>query len=422
MGRQLLERMNDPYSARSRSWRWGVCVLLLLATTINYMDRLTLSTAASRIMGELRLTNEQYGTLEFSFGLAFAAGSLLFGFLADRMNVRFLYPVVLLLWSSMGFATAFSKSYDGLLLCRTLLGFFEAGHWPCGLKTVQRVMEAKNRTMGNSLLQGGASIGAIVTPLIMKVFLTPEEGSWRSPFMILGGFGVAWIVLWLIGVRSSDLANDSEAPTLRQRDEDPSIWRILLMPRFVALASMIVLISICWQLFRAWLPLFLEKGRGYSLQEALSFTSTFYVASELGVLSVGVLTLGLQRRGLAVHASRCVAYGACGLLTLLTMAAAYLPKGLPLQAALLLVAFGSLGVFPCYYAFTQELSVRSMGRVTGALSFCAWVIPSFVQRTFGRYIDRTGSYDLGIGLVGWAPLAALAILLLLWKRDPRPAS
>src|SRR5213078_2014594 len=81
MGRQLLERMNDH---RSRSWRWGVCVLLLLATTINYMDRLTLSTAASRIMGELRLTNGQYGNLEFSFGLAFAAGSLLFGYLSDR--------------------------------------------------------------------------------------------------------------------------------------------------------------------------------------------------------------------------------------------------------------------------------------------------------------------------------------------------
>ena len=408
--------------SRSQSWRWGVCVLLLLATTINYMDRLTLSTAASRIMDELHLNNEQYGNLEFYFGMAFAAGSLLFGFLADRMSVRLLYPIILLLWSLVGFATAFVKSYDGLLLCRTLLGFFEAGHWPCGLKTVQRLLEAKHRTMGNSLLQGGASIGAIVTPLIMKAFLTPEEGSWRTPFMILGGCGIAWIGIWLACIRASDLAGDSSTRTRRPRGVEPSIWGLLAMPRFIALASMIVLISICWQLFRAWLPLFLEKGRGYSLQEALSFTSAFYVASELGVLSVGAFTLWLQRSGLAVHASRLVAYGACGLLTLLTTAASFLPKGLPLQAVLLLVAFGSLGVFPCYYAFTQELSVRSMGKVTGALSFFAWVIPSFVQRTFGRYIDHTGSYDLGIGLVGWAPLAALAVLLVLWKRDPALAT
>src|SRR5438128_10058223 len=122
--------MNENHpSTRSKAWRWGVCILLLLATTINYMDRLTLSTAASRIMGELRLNNEQYGNLEFFFGLAFAGGSLLFGFLADRMNVRLLYPIILLLWSSMGFATGFAKSYEGLLACRTLLGFFEAGHW-----------------------------------------------------------------------------------------------------------------------------------------------------------------------------------------------------------------------------------------------------------------------------------------------------
>ena len=405
-------------TVRSKSWRWGVCILLLLATTINYMDRLTLSTAASRIMGELHLNNEQYGTLEFLFGLAFAAGSLLFGALADRISLRVLYPAILLLWSSMGFATGFVKSYDGLLFCRTLLGFFEAGHWPCGLKTVQRVLEAKHRTMGNSLLQGGASIGAIVTPLIMKAFLSAQAGSWRTPFMILGGLGIAWVALWLSCIRASDLESALETGPLGPEAEDPPIWRILVMPRFVALASMVVLISICWQLFRAWLPLFLEKGRGYPLQDALSFTSAFYVASELGVLSVGAFTLGLQRRGLAVHASRCTAYAACGVLTLLTTAAAFLPKGRLLEAALLLVAFGSLGVFPCYYAFTQELSVRSMGKVTGALSFFAWAIPSFVQRTFGKVIDRTGSYDLGIGLVGWAPLAALAILLLLWKRDP----
>jgi ACS family hexuronate transporter-like MFS transporter len=418
MGRQLLERMTEPGPIRSRTWRWGVCILLLLATTINYMDRLTLSTAASRIMGELRLNNEQYGNMEFYFGLAFAFGSLFFGFLADRMNVRILYPIILLLWSSMGFATGFAKDYDGLLLCRTLLGFFEAGHWPCGLKTVQRVLEAKHHTMGNSLLQGGASIGAIVTPLIMKAFLTPEIGSWRIPFMILGGLGVVWVGGWLCFLRSKDLEYAPGPASAQAGGDDPSIWRILVMPRFLSLVSMVVLISICWQLFRAWLPLFLEKGRGYPLQDALSFTSVFYVASEAGVLSVGAFTLWLQRRGLTVHASSSVGYAAFSLLTLLTTVAAFLPRGLALQTVLVLVAFGSLGVFPCYYAFTQELSVKSMGRVTGVLSFFAWAIPSYVQRSFGRSIDRTGSYDLGIGLVGWAPLVALAILLVLWKRDP----
>src|SRR4051794_16199665 len=63
------------------SWKWWVTGLLLLATTINYMDRVTLANASVRITQELGLTDEQYGNLELGFGWAFAAGSLVFGFL-----------------------------------------------------------------------------------------------------------------------------------------------------------------------------------------------------------------------------------------------------------------------------------------------------------------------------------------------------
>ena len=69
--------------------------LLLLATTINYMDRQTLSNAASRVTKEFNLSQEQYGDLELAFGWAFAVGSLFFGFLADRFRVYWLYPIVL---------------------------------------------------------------------------------------------------------------------------------------------------------------------------------------------------------------------------------------------------------------------------------------------------------------------------------------
>src|SRR6185369_14662381 len=128
LGWQLLERMTDAAPpSRSKSWRWGVCILLLLATTINYMDRVTLANTAKRVKAEFSLSNEQYGSIEEGFSYAFAGGSLLFGLLADRINIRFLYPAVLILWSIMGFASGLVKSFEGMLWCRTLLGLFEAG-------------------------------------------------------------------------------------------------------------------------------------------------------------------------------------------------------------------------------------------------------------------------------------------------------
>jgi ACS family hexuronate transporter-like MFS transporter len=272
--------------------------------------------------------------------------------------------------------------------------------------------------MGNSLLQGGASIGAVVTPQVMKALMSSEAGSWRAPFMVLGAAGAAWAALWLLSVRSIDLDPRTEETrgSAPPEPQDPSLVDILRMPRFLALGAMVVLISLCWQLFRAWLPLFLEKGRGYPLAEALDFTSLYYMASEAGVLAAGVLTLRLQRWGASIHGSRVAVFALGATLTLLTTAVALVPKGPLLLGLLLAVAFGALGIFPCYYAFSQELSVRNMGKVTGVLSFLSWVIPSPLQWLFGKTVKETHSYDLGIALVGWAPLASLVLFLLLWNR------
>ena len=63
----------------------------------------------------------------------------------------------------------------------------------------------------------------------------------------------------------------------------------------------------------------------------------------------------------------------CATLTGLGTLAAFLPGSWILLLVLLVIGFGSLGQFPTYYAFTQELSIRKMGKVTGVLSFVTWI-------------------------------------------------
>jgi sugar phosphate permease len=65
------------------------------------------------------------------------------------------------------------------MACRIALGFFEAGHWPCAMKTVQLLLPRSDRGMGNSVLQSGASVGAVLTPIIMVVMLASfSSGAW----------------------------------------------------------------------------------------------------------------------------------------------------------------------------------------------------------------------------------------------------
>jgi ACS family hexuronate transporter-like MFS transporter len=401
--------------ARSGRWRWYVCGLLLLATTINYIDRQTLASTARRIIDEFHLSAGQYGDLESGFAFAFAFGSITFGVLADRVNVRWLYPIVLIGWSAVGFATGLQRSHGGLLVCRTLLGLFEAGHWPCALKAVQRILDRRERPFGNSLLQSGSSVGAIAAPLLVQHMLDAGY-AWRTPFLLVGAVGAGWTVLWLSVVRTADLAPAPGAVEAAPGVREGRFRDVLLSPRFAACAVMVAAVNVCWQLLRAWLPLFLQQGRGYAERDANHFSSLYYVATDLGALSTGFVALRLAKRGMSVHAARCWVFLGAALCALMTTAAAMLPRGPALLGVLLVVGFGALGVAPCYYAFAQELTVVHQGKANGVLGVCAWVMVALVQRGFGRFIDAHKSYDLGIALAGWAPLASLLVLLALWNR------
>src|SRR5262249_60236510 len=98
---------------RGPTWRWVVCGLLLLATMVNYMDRLVLNQTNTLMMarkdkGGLDFNKKGYGKLEGYFGLAFAVGALSLGFLVDRFGPRGIYPIVGLLWSGAGVPTGFA--------------------------------------------------------------------------------------------------------------------------------------------------------------------------------------------------------------------------------------------------------------------------------------------------------------------------
>jgi len=403
-------------STRSQTWRWWIAGLLLLATTINYMDRMTLASASVRVTKEFGLNEQQYGNIELAFGWAFGLGSLFFGFLADRVRVYLLYPAILAAWSVVGFATGLTEGYAGLLICRSLLGFFEAGHWPCALKTTYAVLSEKDRTMGNSLLQSGASIGAMITPQIMKRMMTQQPGSWRSAFFAIGVSGLLWAALWFVSLRSRDLESRATAPL---KTDVNALWDILRGGSFWALALVVLGIHVPWQIFRVWLTKFLETGRGYEEAAALDFNSVYFIATDVGCLLAGAVAAWLVRRGLVAHrARRCVYLGAC-VLTSLSLFIPMLAKGWLLLSVLLLIGAGALALFPCYYSFTQELSSAHLGRITGLLALWVWSIGSPVHSLFGYVKDRTGSYDISLAIAGLTPWLGVLAMKLLWRGGAR---
>src|SRR5204863_1120331 len=142
-----------------------------------------------------------------------------------------------------------------------------------------------------------------------------------------------------------------------------SLWNATFSRRFAVGLVLIFCIHTTWQLLRVWLPMFLQKGRGYSENDALFFNSLYFVATDLGCIAAGAVSLWLARRGLSPHVAQRRVYLLCSVLTALTVLVGVLPKGWLLLGTLLLVGAGALGVYPCFYSFVQEVSPQHVGKI-----------------------------------------------------------
>jgi ACS family hexuronate transporter-like MFS transporter len=182
----------------------------------------------------------------------------------------------------------------------------------------------------------------------------------------------------------------------------------------------IACINTTWQILRAWMPKFLQEGRGYTESHALAFNSVWFIATDVGCIAAGALAFVLARRAPA-HTARTLVFAACGALCALCVAVPWLDRGWPLLAVLSLAGAGALGVFPLYHAFTQDISQEHQGKITGVAGVAAWLIPAQFQKLFGALADYTGSFDLGLAFAALLPLLAVVPLWLFWK-NPKPAS
>lgn len=453
---------------------------MLLATAVNYLDRLVLNQAATQIKRELafdnfrfpfvdqntpaeaRLADRNYGILEGLFGLSFALGAITFGWIADRVSVAWLYPVAVVAWSVAGFFSGLANNYGELLACRCALGFFEAANWPCGLITTRLLLEASQRNLGNGLLQSGAALGAVLTPPLMLLITLGPAGlpgsfnaasellaqknlllAWRLSFQVVGVIGVAWACAWVTFIWGRWFMWDKPPVPVGQSDSTYAvIQEVVIDRRFWILLTMVVTINLSWQFFRAWMPPFLAEARSYSPVAISLFSSLYYLVADLGSIVCGALALGLSAR-VGIQGARRLVFFMGAMACLSSIPASFLPAGRSLELFLLLLGFGSLGVFPIYYSQSQEFPARWQGRISGLLGSMTWIMIFVLQIAMGQWVSSTKAaflaselahgmapqeaasaaaahaYTLGFALAGLPPLLGLAALMC-WPQPSVP--
>ena len=204
--------MTPIQTVKMSNFRWVICGLLFLATTINYMDRQVLSlTWKDFIAPDFHWTDAHYGLITGFFSIFYAVANLFAGKFIDWMGTKKGYLIAIFVWSVGACLHAFcgwgaiglaggsvvaltTISVWLFLSCRLILAVGEAGNFPAAIKVTAEYFPKKDRAFATSIFNAGASVGALAAPLCIPPLAV--KFGWEMAFIIIGGLGFIWMFFW----------------------------------------------------------------------------------------------------------------------------------------------------------------------------------------------------------------------------------
>jgi MFS family permease len=396
---------------------WRFVILLALANTLSFIDRLLPSILLEPLRHDLDLSDTQIGLVQgLPFALFYTAFGLYFGRLADRGDRMRLVAFGLIVWSLATAATALSEGFWSLFGLRTFVAIGEAVLAPAAYSLIAALFVANRLGRALSVYQIGIYLGSGLALILGGAIAgAMSDGGWRMAFAVVGPPG---ILLALFFIFNRDPARDRT-----QAAPAPVPWNAIRFSRsHIIHFAAFSLIGICAYAVTSWFPTVLIRLHGVTLFDAgLWLGSILLVFGPLGVLTSGWLADSGQSRGVNGSAFLVGAGGAI-LLAPAALAYAYAPTvGLALAAA---VPLAFLASFPFGVA-ALSLQLMTVSATRGIMSSLYLLIFTIIGYGIGPVAvgllnDRVYGGPMGIGAslaTVCGLLAPVAAALLYWGRS-----
>ncbi|MCM1519553.1 MAG: MFS transporter [Lachnoclostridium sp.] len=246
------------------NFRWVICALLFLATTVNYMDRQVLSlTWKEFIAPEFHWTDANYGLITAVFSIVYAVANLIAGRFVDWMGTKKGYLWAIGVWSAgaclhaaCGWATEHYVSFKYnidlsnaadmvnatadvaltiatvsvyfFIAARTVLALGEAGNFPAAIKVTAEYFPKRDRAYATSIFNAGSAVGALIAPFTIGPLAKYFQGlgwgnGWEMAFIIIGALGFVWMAFWVFLYKKpaeNPLVNAAELAYIEQDNHD----------------------------------------------------------------------------------------------------------------------------------------------------------------------------------------------------------
>ena len=396
---------------REPSYRWTICALLFVATTINYVDRQVLGILAPTLQRDLHWTETDYGDIVSWFSLAYAFGFLVAGRIIDWIGVRKGLAAAVVAWSIAAVGNAFARTAAGFSCARAMLGVSESAIFPGSIKAIAEWFPQKERALAAGIFNAGTNMGAILTPLIVP-WIALKWG-WQWAFVATGGLGFLWLLLWIPLYRNPP--REAGAPVATTSVRWASLFRHRQTWAFIVGKLMA---DPVWWFYLYWLPKFLDAKYGVKLAQIAAPIIVVYLIADVGSVGGGWMSSALIKRGWSVNRARKTTMLAMALLILPTTQASHAPG---MWGAVLIVAVAAAAHQAWsanVYTLASDMFPKStVGSVVGIGAFAGAMGGVVFQRVTGRVLEANGSDYTPIFIVcGLAYVTAWTIIQLLAPR------
>ena len=263
---------------------WLVVALLWPVAMLNYLDRQMLATmhlSMQKDIVELQ-SNEVYGTLMGAFLWVYAVCSPLGGFVADRVNRKWLIVISLAVWSGVTLLMGTAHDFSTLLWLRRAMGVSEALYIPAGLSLIADYHRGATRSLAVGIHMSGLYVGQALGGVGGWI---AQEVSWRVAFASCGWVGVAYgVVLALFLREKEDRGAVTTSPELRADQGGPSVVWV----GYAMLILCFALPSLPGWSVKNWLPTLLQER--FLLDE--KYSGLWATISHAGAAFFGVVVGG----------------------------------------------------------------------------------------------------------------------------------
>lgn len=416
---------------RRRAW---IFVFLFFLATINYVDRVALSVAATPISNELGIDKIELGYLFSSFLWLYVVCLVPMGWLVDRFGTRAVNAGGMALWSAATVATGLVASLPTLIATRVVMGIGEATTYPAAGRVIREWVPARERALATTIFNGGAYFGPAVGGLVLASVVA--SAGWRTAFYACGALGFIWLAAWLVWFRQPEkvswLGDEERRMILRERagtqggDGQPAmgVLQLLRSPAMIGMMLTQGCAVYTQYLFLTWLPNYLQTERGMTMLK-----SGFVMM--LPYLGAVVITIILGRISDALLTPQAVAEGRRRTMVVATMLCAAVILATPfvtnVTAVLLLIMVALGGVASAVglnISLLNDLlrSAPDVGRATGLLILGGNVFGIMAPVVTGYAVEATGGFNAAFVIAGVLLVCGALASFLLARRPIEPVS